>query len=258
MNGYHEFEFDLPGALLANLVETFSKVAASVLSTQAVATIPDEQGVYQIILDDQIVYIGKTDGEAGLRNRLTRHSYSIQHRANLDPARVLFKAIRVFVFTAVDLETQLIKHYAKDKSVAWNNRGFGSNDPGRNREDTKLDPTSFDAMYPIDIDRPIALRAVPANLSAAAALATIRAALPYTFRHEMAAPKSKSPHPDLANATVNIDAGDTTCRKCLATVLAALPPGWQATRLAGRVILYREHRDYDAGEIIGRSTGTVS
>ena len=151
MTGYKEFEFDLPEALLSSLVNVFSGMAGAKLAQDNLVGIPDAQGVYQLFLNDEIVYIGKTDGEAGLRQRLSRHCYTVLHRKNLITDEVTFKAIRVFVFTAIDLETQLIRHYSKPK-VAWNNSGFGSNDPGRNRDDTALNSQSFDALYPIDID----------------------------------------------------------------------------------------------------------
>lgn len=130
MNGYKEFEFDLPEALLTSLVQVFGSMSGANLVIENVAEIPDEQGVYQLLLNDELVYIGKTDGDAGLRSRLTRRC-TIQHRNNLEVENVTFKAIRVFVFTAVDLETQLIRYYSQTSPVRWNNKGFGSNDPGR-------------------------------------------------------------------------------------------------------------------------------
>jgi hypothetical protein len=129
-------------------------MTAAQLAHSNLVGVPDAQGVYQLLLNDDIVYIGKTDGEAGLKQRLSRHCYTVLHRKNLSTLDVTFKAIRVFVFTAIDLETQLIRHYSRPK-VAWNNSGFGSNDPGRNRDDTALNSQSFDALYPIDIDCPL-------------------------------------------------------------------------------------------------------
>jgi hypothetical protein len=113
MKGFIEFEFDLPEALLTNLVRVFDSMDSADLTQENVAQIADAQGVYQLLLDGQLVYIGKTDAEAGLRKRLERHARTIQHRLNLDATRVTFKAVRVFVFTAIDLETQLIRHYGR-------------------------------------------------------------------------------------------------------------------------------------------------
>lgn len=40
-------------------------------------------------------------------------------------------------------------------------------------------------------------------------------------------------------------------RVALLAVLSSLPKGWQATALAGRVILYKETKDYRFGATIG-------
>ena len=109
--GYREFEFDLPQALLINLVEAFDQMEGAPLTAPSLASIEEGQGVYQLLNSGQLVYIGKTDAQAGLRKRLERHARTILHRRNLDPENITFKAIRVFVFTAIDLETQLIRHY---------------------------------------------------------------------------------------------------------------------------------------------------
>lgn len=136
--GFTDFEFDLPEALLARLIDEFDSLHAAPLNKTAVEQVPDKQGVYQLFLDRELVYVGKTDAEAGLNRRLRRHEEKIQHRPLLDPKRVSFKAVQIYVFTAVDLETQLINHY-KDKKMpaVWNNSGFGANDVGQERDTTK-------------------------------------------------------------------------------------------------------------------------
>ena len=102
--GYVEFEFDLPEALLTRLINVFDGVESATLSKGNVDSIPEAQGVYQLFLDRSLVYVGKTDAEAGLRKRLERHALKVQHRRNLAPEQVSFKAVRIYVFTAVDLE----------------------------------------------------------------------------------------------------------------------------------------------------------
>jgi Eco29kI restriction endonuclease len=253
MNGYKEFEFDLPGALLASLIDIFDGMQTATLQIKNVKEIPDEQGVYQLLLNGQIVYVGKSDGDAGLRSRLLRHSDSIQHRDNLDVSQITYKAIRVFVFTAVDLETQLIRHYDSIQEVSWNKSGFGSNDPGRNREDTKLKANSFDALYPINIDKELDSIVWKNATTVADALAAIKLIVPYTFRYEMTKPKGKTPHFDLSSTQWMPSKKPASVKSLLVQILKALPKGWQATRLGGRVILYRESKDYEHGDVIGRS-----
>src|SRR5262245_21719866 len=111
--GYMDFEFDLPRALLVRLVQVLDSLPPAALDEEFLNAIPDAQGVYQLFLNGDLVYIGKTDAEAGLRKRLDRHRRKIQHRNGLDPNQMFFKAVRIYVFTAIDLETQLINHYGR-------------------------------------------------------------------------------------------------------------------------------------------------
>jgi hypothetical protein len=252
MRGFVEFEFDLPEALLISLVEVFSHMEGMTLVAVNVAEIPEAQGVYQLLLRDQIVYIGKTDAEAGLRRRLERHARTIQHRRNLDPAEVTFKAVRVFVFTAMDLEAQLIRHYGTAALVPWNFSGSGSNDPGRERDTTNIRPEGFDALYPIDIDRGLDIM-LPSSARASAIITAVKDVLPYTFRVEGRSRGSRRPHPEIESATVVLPVGPHSTRAVIDAIVHALPPGWQATALAGRVIMYRENRDYPFGTVIARS-----
>lgn len=248
--GYREFEFDLPGALLDHLVRALDEMEAAPLNAQRLTAVPEAQGVYQLFLDGELVYIGKTDAEAGLLKRLSRHSNKIQHRRGLDPARVSFKAIRIFVFTAMDLETQLIKHYTADAGTKWNGSGFGSNDPGRNRDNSQ--PGRFDQEFPIDIDRQLN-GDFSGEQTAAAVAAKLKAELPYTFRF-LTKPKSRQPHPELVDTTVIMPAGAMTARSVIGELVRQLPPGWQATALSAVLILYKEAVDtYPQATILARS-----
>ena len=248
--GFVEFEFNLPDALLASLINVFDKMSGAPLTPENVQKIPEAQGVYMLLMRGQIVYIGKTDAEAGLRRRLDRHAWTIQHRAGLTVAEVAFKAVRIFVFTAIDLETQLIRHYAP---VPWNNSGFGSNDPGRNRDQTDLKPEGFDAQFPVDLDHPVHME-IAAGMTAAQALANLRSVLPYTLRVQSAKRGSKAPHPDIAGSVIAMPpAPPLTTRQVVESIVRALPEGWQATALAGRIIVYHESVDYPFGVTIARS-----
>lgn len=248
--GYTDFEFDLPDALLTHLIRVLDGLATAPLSAASVADIPDAQGVYQLLLDDEIVYIGKTDAEAGLRKRLERHALKIQHRRNLDPARVSFKAVRIFVFTAIDLETQLIRHYARE-GTRWNNRGFGANDPGRRRDMTRVRSTNFDAVYPIDLDWDLGIDFSDAA-TAGEVVAQLKQALPYTFRYELEGGRRAAA--DLISTAVRVPKTATTARSVLAELIGQLPPGWQATAFRHQLLLYREVEDgYPDAEILGRS-----
>lgn len=251
-DGYREFEFDLPGALFQNLVAILDSMAPAPLTTEALSAVPEAQGVYQLFLDGHLVYIGKTDAEAGLFKRLARHSRKTMHRHNLDPERVAFKAVRIFVFTAMDLETQLIKYYkdAGDGS-AWNGSGFGANDPGRERDTSA--PSRFDSEFPIDFDRPLGEIFVGTSTAAEVA-ARLKSVLPYTLRFEAATKRGRAPHPELVQTNVTMSGVSDTARAVLCELTEQLPSGWQATALSALLILYKEHvEDYPGATVIARS-----
>lgn len=242
---FKEFEFDLPAALLRDLIGLLDGMPTAPLNATNAAAIPEEQGLYQLFFNGQLVYVGKTDAEAGLRARLVRHAKKIEHRHGLDPAAVSFKAVRIFVFTAVDLETQLIKHYkSKRMTPKWNSSGFGSNDPGRERDTTKLKSGHFDILYNIDIDRDCVSFEETEEMSVAALFEAIRSVVPYVVRSERTAPKSKQPHPDLEVALVTVPSGTHTVRSLLLLAQVALGSEWLVTLLPGYIIAYKEAAKY--------------
>lgn len=250
--GYAELEFDLPRALLQSLVATLDKMERVPLLPGTAQALPEEQGVYQLFRNDVPVYVGKTDAQAGLMVRLLRHSRKIQHRLNLEPMEVTFKAVRVYVFTAVDIEGDLIRHYGHGTGLAWNGSGFGSNDPGRQRDTTRNKPENFDYQFPIDIDRPVNFE-LPSMCTAAEALSAINSKVPYTVRVERERGGARRLHPDLEGRVIDCQVAPMSFRAAMLDIVRQLPPGWQATKLLGYVILYKEDRSYPDAEIIARS-----
>lgn len=255
---YVEFEFDLPDALLKRLITVFDDIQPAQLVDSNVSQIPDVQGVYQLFLKhdhgNQLVYIGKTDAESGLRHRLGRHATKMRNRLNLDPSAVLFKAVRVFVFTAIDLEAQLIEHYGRNARVSWNGSGFGSNDPGKERDGTTYKADHFDAQFPIDLERPLAL-ALPATASAADILKALKDELPYVIRFQSRAPQSRRAHADLEETIITLDQTQSlTPESIIAQTVRQLPQGWHATMLPSHVIIYKnDNRVFPSGRLIARS-----
>nr|WP_316655720.1 GIY-YIG nuclease family protein [uncultured Gellertiella sp.] len=214
MTGYVEFEFDLPTALLEKLIDAIERVEAAPLSVSSLSNVPETQGIYQLFLDGNLVYIGKTDAESGLHRRLSRHLRKTMYRQGLDSNRLTFKAMRIFVFTAIDLESDLIAYYGGVRSIAWNGSGFGSNDPGRERDTTRIEPNNFDALFPIDIDRQIPF-SIPVPESAAAVLARLKDALPYTLRFQMLPGRSRQPDAELNSQKISALEGPATPRTIL-------------------------------------------
>lgn len=236
MAGYGEFELDLEAAFKRDLPPFITTIQDIQLTSANVsATVPaSKNGVYVLLKNSQVVYVGKTDARAGFRDRLSRHEQSIQHRVGLNPATITFKAVAIAVFKNADIEQMLIDHY----HAAWNNSGFGSNDPGRKRDGQE--PSNFDRLHPIDISLPLAF--VPAGtINCRNLLGRLQAELPYTFRFE-----KRAHQPDLAIA-ISIPSPNMSLDSILRIVISTLnsvTTKWQATILHGRVILYPRRKVY--------------
>lgn len=251
MSHFKDFEFDLPSALLERLVLLFSEMTPGALNDETVEGVPEAQGVYQLFFQDELVYVGKTDADAGLKRRLLRHARKIRSRSNLTPESVAFKAVRVYVFTAMDLEDLLIKHYREHHHrLSWNLSGFGSNDPGRNRDRSRLKGDHFDSLYPIDLELPITHRLESFPVTVASLLRFMKDELAYTVRFQNAGGNSRRPHPDLEASVITLAATTNTVRELLRQAKIALGADWQITALRGYVIAYKESASYPHGEVI--------
>lgn len=250
--GYVEYEIDIEKVLRNELPEVIAGVDLAPLTAASVNAIPEgAKGAYVLFVRGHPVYAGKTDTRHGFRDRLNRHAFTIQNRKNLDPSTIAFKAIRIFVFSNLDVEAILIDamRKAEDGALAWNDSGFGSNDPGHNREGQK--PADFDISYPINIDRQLHL--VEAGSHAVLPLLIkLKQHLPYDLRYETDLKPGtddkyvsfRKGHVDQRDASqVQVVEGDTT-RTLLNKVMATLPAGWRTTVFPGRVILYKEDRHY--------------
>lgn len=207
------------------------------------------EDAYVLFEDGIPVYAGKTVTRHGFRDRLGRHAFTIQHRLNLAPATIGFKAIRILVFSNFDVEAILIHALRKaDKNaLAWNDSGFGSNDPGHNRE--KQEPAGFDVQRPIDIGRSLGMAA--GTYALLDLLIALKDGLPYVLRYQTdQLPGKKRPehyrtgHADQrAAGAVMVNERDSL-RAVLEKVLVALPSGWRVTVFPDRVILYAETEHY--------------
>jgi hypothetical protein len=260
MQGYAELEFDLPSALLVALLRKFDEIVPATLTAENAFDVPDEQGVYMLYHrqnpndDPKLVYIGKTDSEAGLKARLRRHARKLLGRHRLDPKNVLYKALRLYVFTAMDLETELIRHSGGVAQVPWNNSGFGSNDPGRERDTTKYKAEHFDTQFPIDIDSTLVIFET-GKYRVSSVIGRLKSILPYVVRYERPGRGRASFHEDFENTEVVLRKNSTT-RECLAACIGALPVGWHATKLPSHIIVYKnDSRKFPSGEPIAGVKG---
>ncbi len=209
------------------------------------------QGVYQLFHKKALVYVGQA---RSLKKRLAEHYKKISGRRNIDVADMDFKCLYVHPnWTALAPEDALIKHHRRvGKACPWNGNGFGPHDPGRNREDTNKPIQGFDKLFPIRDDWPCSWVKV-GEYGAFDLLTVLKKRLPFLLRFEMAAPKSKKPHPDYLTAKVKVPADALPAKELLRLIAKSLN-GWQATKFPGHMILYKEDRKgsraYTHGEII--------
>lgn len=78
--GFIAFELDLMKAVMDQLVPTLDTLDGAPLTQQNASALPDAQGVYMLLHAGTVRYVGKTDAQAGLRTRLTRHVTKFEHR----------------------------------------------------------------------------------------------------------------------------------------------------------------------------------
>ncbi|MFD1610413.1 hypothetical protein ACFSCW_01205 [Sphingomonas tabacisoli] len=249
--GYVEYEIDIEKVLRTELPSVVASIELAPLTAAYVNNIPEgSKGAYVLFLNGFPVYAGKTDTRHGFRDRLNRHAFTIQNRRNLDPGQIGFKAIRILVFSNFDVEAILIDamRRADASALAWNDSGFGSNDPGHNREGQR--PANFDVDYPINIDRPLHL--MPSgSYDVLMLLISLKQHLPYDFRYEtdLRAGSDKPSHYRVGHADHRVAAmvqveDDDTTRSLLCKIMTALPVGWRTTVFPGRLILYKENTTY--------------
>ena len=244
--GYVEYEIDIERVLRSDLPIVLDRVPIAPLVETSVLAIPQgAKGAYVLFEGGRPVYAGKTDTRHGFRERLGRHALTIQHRMNLDPGAIGFKAIRILVFSNFDVEAILMRALrdADPTALVWNASGFGSNDPGHRRE--TQEPADFDKQRPIDIDRPLEIQT--GSYPVLGVLVNLKNRLPYTFRFQTDLREGTDKpqrfnvgHVDYRSAPSITLGEQDTVRSVLQTVLNALPPGWRATVFPDRVILYKE------------------
>jgi hypothetical protein len=177
-------------------------------------------------------------------------------RVGIDVETIGFKALYIHRnWTTWTTETAMINFFGA-ALLPWNASGYGSNDPGRKRDHTDEHDT-FNARYPINVDVPcIGMEA--GNFIAFDALKVLSKKTPYTFRYQRVTKGSngrdaKQAEAELKKTKVVVPEAPMSVRAMLLAIVEQLSPGWQATALRGRIILYRENAEYAHGEVLLRT-----
>jgi hypothetical protein len=244
--GWVDFEFDLATPLFEQILAAMDGITAAPLTEENIARIEEQTGVYLLFLKGTPVYVGKADEAVPVR--LRRHFTTLSGRKNLTLADMTFKAV-CFAKTwdAFKPEEFLIRYYRTGSGEGWNNRGFGANDPGINRGQTRLKPNNFFKRFPLN-DGWVCRAILPGEHNALDLLRAIKDNVPYFFRFRGNRLQGEDEDRELAvearrdytATTVTVPRADMTARELLVLVARSLPEGWQATITPSHMLLYKE------------------
>ena len=247
---FAQFDFDLARAVLDQLVAAFKALPIGDLEPSVCAQMGSGQGVYQLFLDSDLMYIGKAD--KSLRHRLERHYRMLSARQNIDIDKLGFKALFIHRnWTTWTTESALIRFFGEESP--WNASGMGSNDPGHNREDTAEEDT-FNSIYPVDPDY-VCDWIEPGEVRAWHLLNAFKRRLPYLLRFQRVTRRFGSDvdheaEQELKETEISVPHSDMSARTLLREIAKQLSSGWQATQFPGRLILYKEQTEYRHGQRI--------
>lgn len=196
------------------------------------------QGVYQLYLGNDLVYLGKADDVA---YRLDEHLTKLSGRNGVHLPSVGYKALLLdrSMSTAAN-ENVLIGLFLPTNPQMWNGKGFGPKDPGKERDTTR--PNYFDTKYPIRSDYPVP--GVEDHESIGSLLGKLKAALPFVFRYGL---DGKSP---VSALVVDLTGVPRTAEDLLQAALRVLGAGWKGAILAFGMVLYETTKDYPYGKTL--------
>lgn len=241
MSSTAEFRLSITRALGDQLAAALATLTPAPLQAAELAKLQPRGGVYHLYHLGDFVYVGKAD--RSLPDRLGDHLRKISGRVNISLIDTGFTAMYMEEdLSAVAPETLLINRYRATGGVPWNLAGFGNNDPGRERDTSRVEPPHFDALYPANLGLPCAgIRA--GNHKVVDLLREVKKTLPFVFRYQAGNRRTDTQPAIYHQTTVRIPSDDPTA-DAVFTVIARAMSDWQITALPGYVIMYRERRDY--------------
>lgn len=143
------FRFEVGPAILQQLLVKLDALSLHPLEDALVAKHP---GFYQLFLDGEPVYIGKTSRPIGVR--MSEHKRKIRGRINYD--RITCKYAYVEDPSLVDVsENALLDFFDKLDAAEWNHSGFGSKVTGYGRAGQKT--SDWGGQFSPDLSWPVEL-----------------------------------------------------------------------------------------------------
>lgn len=267
-NAVTDFKLSITEALSTQLHAALERLEPAPLTQEnldAVATeakrlgLPDMAGVYQLFRkapgeERELTYVGKADEP--LPDRLANHLFKLSGREGISIDEMSFRCLFVEEdLSSVSPEKMLIKRHLKTGRIVWNNRGFGNNDPGRNRDHTTIKSNHFDLEFPIDLSREVK-GLTPGQNTLDTLLLTIKKSLPFLFRYK----KSVA----LKGVYVTVPNHELSADEAFRIIAGRLPGKWQICALLGYVIMYDDNpgtypsarRYYRPNEIVNQEPQT--
>lgn len=237
MTASGEFRLSITRALADQLAEGLSALEPDPLDPAYIAPVDPKPGVYQLYEEGTLVYVGKAQTSEPLPKRLRQHYEKLSGRQRV--GRMTFTCLYVHEdMHAVSPEQLLITKYKAEGTAAWNFMGFGSKDPGKERDTTNIDDDHFDAVHPINLDF-VCSEITAGDYVVADLLGRVKRSLPFLFRYERAQFHKDLKVEVLENAPTADDLFAT-----LGTTIAKADHQWRITALPGYVIMYPKDGPY--------------
>lgn len=212
------FRFEVGPAILAQLLEKLRTLEIRPLADGMNAPHP---GFYQLFLDGQPVYIGKTSRTVG--ERLGEHVKKL--RGRVPPERIGCRFAYVEDPSLVDMaEGALIKFFDARGEAEWNRSGFGSKTTGYGRAGTR--GADWDTEFPPDLNWPLQAGSnYPITLDALIRMIARRAPIPFSI------PRTHRTAFNAAHTgTLNVAEETQTFRQWAELVERHLAAGWTIQR----------------------------
>ncbi|MCX4676050.1 GIY-YIG nuclease family protein [Streptomyces sp. NBC_01433] len=263
-----QFRLSITEALSKQLYAALNRLEPAPLTRENLAKLapqadllglPSKSGVYQLFRQKpgearELTYVGKAD--ESLPERLENHLSKLSGREGVSLGEMHFRCLFVEEdLSSVSPEKMLIKQHLKTGKIVWNNRGFGNNDPGRNRDGTTIKSDHFDLEFPVDLSRKVE-GLTPGTQPLYAMLRDIKSGIPFLFRFKTSTA--------LKQLMVTVPEGDMTADEAFRFVSQHLAGKWQICALLGWVIMYDDspstypsaRRYYRSGEVLDQAPKT--
>ena len=240
---FNVFEFDLPGTVTNQLEKRLRAMPSSTLTAHALQELAQfqeqhklSQGVYQLLLNDEVVFVWKA---TDVRRRLEQHFWKLRGRQNVRTEDVRFRCLMLHAnWRTMADEDLLISHYRAKGQCKWNSASFSVKDVGKARDSTV--PNWFDREYPINADYPCS--DIPDRTTVGELLQSLKRQLPFTFRYAV--------HRSDAALQLDLKSAPRTARALISRAVKSLGSEWQATLFLSHITLYKSQRAYEHGEVI--------